>query len=927
MLQFSIVQGSLKITNGTSTILLIAKKDISVNTLSLQGAIPRVELYNIQLGYTGVVFLHPLSDCEDSLGVPFTVNSFIAFAENNFGFTTGGGGGGSVTSVGLTMPSAFNVANSPITTAGDIAVTGAGLASQYVRGDGALASFPDIAGGGGGQVYYFNGGISEGTILGSPYYQMSVAANIASGVDFTSGTVNNVPFANFITDVGKPTQEIIPAGVWIFQCYLSASATVNCEVYATVEVYDGATFNILATSPVERLTGGVNIDLYTFTCAVPEYTPLTTTDRVAIRFYPTNLASTRTITLHTQDSHLSSVQTTFTTGIAALDGLTAASQYFQTGTAGSDFNINQSGTDTHVFNLPTATSLIRGALSSADWTTFNNKQDALGFTPANSTLTISTTSPLSGGGNLSANRTLSIAQSNATTDGYLSSVDWNTFNNKGSGTVTSVSALTLGTTGTDLTSTVATGTTTPVITLNVPTASASNRGALSSADWTTFNNKQAALVSTVNIKSINGTTILGSGDLTVTAGATIIPYNAYLNTVSGNNATAVLGDSSKPYLTMTALIAALPATIDLAWTINITGATTAITMPSMPPRDLIFNADAKYTYDFNFDTGSGYIITGATRNFVYNFLNGNINLKSDAVAGRSLGTGSQLTSLLTIIGWVNIIDWSNDGVSSVGVILNNSDLLVNELVKRTTSFSVFIGNPISLRFKKITFVAFHGNGVLRSSSTYPTAPVVIDLISSTTAATDVELTAAQTPINFFVELKAIQILGVFKVSYPPSKLILTDLTCTGVTSLNLDALITTGRVITDIPIIPQKVNSRTLQALEGRITGSNNNWASTLTIDNCRLTVTDFITRNAVGVSAKVVVFKGNNIIKQLSTATPVIISLTSASPTVVDVEGTLNLSNGSTLTDQFSTINYIANALPSYNGLATAIQSMNILT
>jgi hypothetical protein len=61
------------------------------------------------------------------------------------------------------------------------------------------------------------------------------------------------------------------------------------------------------------------------------------------------------------------------------------------------------------------------------------------------------------------------------------------------GTVTSVSALTLGTTGTDLSSTVATGTTTPVITLNVPTASATNRGALSSTDWSTFNGKQAAL--------------------------------------------------------------------------------------------------------------------------------------------------------------------------------------------------------------------------------------------------------------------------------------------------------------------------------------------------------------------------------------------------------------------------------------------------
>jgi len=62
-----------------------------------------------------------------------------------------------------------------------------------------------------------------------------------------------------------------------------------------------------------------------------------------------------------------------------------------------------------------------------------------------------------------------------------------------SGTVTSVAALTLGTTGTDLSSSVATGTTTPVITLNVPTASATNRGALSSTDWTTFNNKQNAL--------------------------------------------------------------------------------------------------------------------------------------------------------------------------------------------------------------------------------------------------------------------------------------------------------------------------------------------------------------------------------------------------------------------------------------------------
>jgi len=67
----------------------------------------------------------------------------------------------------------------------------------------------------------------------------------------------------------------------------------------------------------------------------------------------------------------------------------------------------------------------------------------------------------------------------------------------GGGTVASVAALTIGTAGTDLSSTVANPTTTPVITLNVPTASAANRGALSAADWSIFNNKGSGTVTGV----------------------------------------------------------------------------------------------------------------------------------------------------------------------------------------------------------------------------------------------------------------------------------------------------------------------------------------------------------------------------------------------------------------------------------------------
>jgi len=57
-------------------------------------------------------------------------------------------------------------------------------------------------------------------------------------------------------------------------------------------------------------------------------------------------------------------------------------------------------------------------------------ETALGFTPVTNARTISTSAPLSGGGDLTANRTLSITQATTSTDGYLSSTNWNTFNNK-----------------------------------------------------------------------------------------------------------------------------------------------------------------------------------------------------------------------------------------------------------------------------------------------------------------------------------------------------------------------------------------------------------------------------------------------------------------------------------------------------------------
>ena len=589
--------------------------------------------WNRSSGATGTVTSVSVTESSDALtitGSPITTSGTIniGFAGTSGQYVRGDGGlttfPNVINSIGLTMPSAFNVANSPLTANGTLAVTGAGNANQYVRGDGALATFPTTGGGGSAVYYYLNGSINA-SVTG--YKQMANTAIVGTGTDFS--LVGNGLIAEFLTDAGNPNRLLIPAGAWNFEMYFSMSSSGgNQKFYVDLFKYNGSTFTPIASTSTnpEEITGGTTTDLYLTSLAVPE-TTLLVTDRLAIRVYIIDNSVGRTTTLHTEDNHLCQITTTFAAGLSSLNGLTANTQYFATGTSGTDFNI-VSVLDTHTFNLPTASATNSGALSSADWSTFNAKENSLSFY-----------SPLRRSG-----YSITIDQSNSTTNGYLSFTDWNTFNGKQnalgytaandalvvhlagtetitgqksfstpqffndfidlskgarfikggspssyfnttvgvfsknllsiptisfkdingeanfnfdastqtytfpaatgtialtsqltSGTVTSVAALTLGTTGTDLSSTVTNGTTTPVITLNVPTANATNRGALSSADWTTFNNKQSALNGTGFVKA-SGTTISydNSTYLTTTdAASTYVTIAGSIQTITG----------------------------------------------------------------------------------------------------------------------------------------------------------------------------------------------------------------------------------------------------------------------------------------------------------------------------------------------------------------------------------------------------------
>jgi hypothetical protein len=263
------------------------------------------------------------------------------------------------------------VANSGIITALD------GEASQYVRGDGTLADFPTSSGGGSSVSYYLNSSVSQGTIGGVAYRELSKEPIIGAGTDIAISANGYV--ASYLTDANDPDVILVPGGNFNCEFYFSVNnETGNPTTYAELYKYDGTTFTLLGSSVgvPESINQGSTIAPYYFAIPVATAT-LALTDRLAIRIYVN--VDGRTVTLHTENGHLCQVVTTLSKGMVSLNNLTDQSQFLTTGTSGTNFAIVSSG-DTHTFNLPIASATNTGKLSSTDWSTFNNKVPYTGAT-------------------------------------------------------------------------------------------------------------------------------------------------------------------------------------------------------------------------------------------------------------------------------------------------------------------------------------------------------------------------------------------------------------------------------------------------------------------------------------------------------------------------------------------------------------------
>ncbi|WP_026751010.1 hypothetical protein [Sediminibacterium sp. C3] len=452
-----------KIANQAITTPKIA--DLNVTTAKLadqaitnpkiqDNTIANIKLVNSRVTLNGLVL--NLGDAQDfAIGTTGTdVNIISAGKTHTFNFPDA-----SIANRGLITPNAQTIGgnktfNNNITAASFIKA--GGIAAQFLKADGS---------------------VDNNTYLTANQPIIVTATGDATGVSTSSGTAPVLPLTlatvnsavgTFGNNIMVPSITVNNKGL-VTDVIANPIATATATTTGLLTVGDWNTFN----NKQNAISLGTSTQYFRGDLTLGNFT----TD---VR---NQLSAGTNITYANGNIGLTNNSVTLNTLPLALGG----SQSFATGNTGTDFNISSAGT-VHSFNIPTASATNRGLLSQGDFSNFN-----AAFA---SRITGVTTTGSSGPATLSGNVLNIPNYTLAGLGGISSSTSLNGLALSNNQTFVS------GNTGSDF-NIVSSGTT---HTFNIPNASASTRGLLSSADWNTFNSKQSVINGT-GYGKWNGSTI------------------------------------------------------------------------------------------------------------------------------------------------------------------------------------------------------------------------------------------------------------------------------------------------------------------------------------------------------------------------------------------------------------------------------------
>lgn len=391
------------------------------------------------------------------------------------------------------------------------------------------------------QTYYFNNTASS---IGGIYYEMLDMPTGQAEATFVSGalaTGNGQALVNFATIVGQPGTTVAKAGIYMGHIHAHKASAGGKPVQIYYAIYNrnlAGTETLLATSEISELltTDKTGYELHATLLAD---TPVLTTDRRVIKWFA-NVGVTGTdaiVTLYVEGDNASTLTIPTTTEIL------------------SSVFIRQDGTKPLTANWDAGSYEIRAETFESDVAT-----GTAPFTIASTTAVSNLNADLLDGNHASAFATALGADDNYVTDAEKIAIgtignklDANTPITGATKTKITYDADGLVTAGADATTADISDSTNKRYVTDAQLTVIGNTSGTNTGDNATNSqysglatSKQDTLVSGTNIKTINGTTLLGSGDLTVGGGT--------VNTIGITTANGVSGTSSggtDPRLTVT----------------------------------------------------------------------------------------------------------------------------------------------------------------------------------------------------------------------------------------------------------------------------------------------------------------------------------------------------------------------------------------